>query len=366
MKIKANGVVFLIIVIAIIVLLTARKPVSTGSTGTNVVVQNRSGNPMENEGSNPAAKEIASPSGFINSQNFTIQGLIGRKVVLVDFWAYSCINCQREIPYLNAWYSKYAGSGLEIVGVHTPEFAFETERKNVEDAVQKFGIRYPVVMDNAYGTWNAYGNQYWPMIYLIDINGYIVYEHAGEGNYQETELELQKLLAARNSALNGTATIPSGTIMPQTYTPGDSVSPETYFGSNRNSLLAEGVPFKSGPQTLQKPANPGAGLLYLGGGWDIEAEYAQSVFDASITYKFHAAKAYIVADSSNPANVSILLDGKPLLANRGTDVSIGTNGSYATISKPGLYGIFDSQSAGDHVLELDFPPQVRAYTFTFG
>ena len=130
----------------------------------------------------PMAKEFVDPTGFINSAPFTLSSLVGKKVVLIDFWTYSCINCVRTIPYLNAWYAKYKNEGLEIVGVHTPEFDFEKDYSNVAAAVQQLGIQYPVVLDSNMGTWDAYQNIYWPADYLIDIDGFIPYTSVGEGD----------------------------------------------------------------------------------------------------------------------------------------------------------------------------------------
>src|SRR3989344_3502091 len=143
----------------------------------------------------PRARDLVSPEGYINTDNITLAELVGKKVILVDFWTYSCINCQRTQPYLNAWYEKYRAAGLEIIGVHTPEFEFEKNYENVKRAVEKAGIKYPVVQDNDYATWQAYGNRYWPRKYLIDIDGYIVYDHIGEGGYEETERKIQELLS---------------------------------------------------------------------------------------------------------------------------------------------------------------------------
>jgi len=140
------------------------------------------------------AQEISTPDGFVNTDSISIGELIGKKVILVDFWTYSCINCQRTTPYLNAWYEKYHDQGLEIIGLHTPEFEFEKDYNNVKAAVEKFGIKFPVVLDNDYSTWAAYRNQYWPRKYLIDIDGYIVYDHIGEGAYDETEAKIQEAL----------------------------------------------------------------------------------------------------------------------------------------------------------------------------
>jgi len=138
----------------------------------------------------PVARKIVQPAGFINTQDgesITVESLIGKKVILLDIWTYSCINCLRTLPYLTAWHEAYADQGLQIIGIHTPEFDFEKEIDNVQRAVEAGGIKYPVVLDNDRGTWNAYENSYWPRKYIIDIDGFIVYDHIGEGGYDETE-----------------------------------------------------------------------------------------------------------------------------------------------------------------------------------
>jgi thiol-disulfide isomerase/thioredoxin len=152
------------------------------------------------------APELTKIPGFINSEPITLADLRG-KVVLVDFWTYSCINCIRTIPYLNAWYEKYSDNGLVIVGVHTPEFEFEKDYNNVRAAVEKFGIRYPIAQDNEKETWKAYENRYWPRKYLIDPDGYIRYDHIGEGAYAETEKVIQSLLAERTEHIGANITI---------------------------------------------------------------------------------------------------------------------------------------------------------------
>lgn len=149
-------------------------------------------------GDQGAAPEFAGIDHWLNSPPLTMQDLRG-KVVLVDFWTYSCINCVNTLPYVKKWYDKYKDQGLVVVGVHTPEFPFEKSTANVEAALKRFGIRYPVAQDNAYGTWSAYRNQYWPATYLIDANGRIVYQHYGEGRYEETEAAIQRLLAERKA-----------------------------------------------------------------------------------------------------------------------------------------------------------------------
>ena len=147
------------------------------------------------------APDLSSVDGYINTDNLpiTISQYKGKKVVLLSIWTYSCINCQRTLPYLNSWYTKYEDKGLVIIGLHTPEFAFEKVQKNVEDAVKKYDINYPVVLDNDFSTWNAYENRYWPRKYLIDIDGFIVYDHAGEGDYDVTEKAIQQALLERNA-----------------------------------------------------------------------------------------------------------------------------------------------------------------------
>ena len=195
---SGRGFLLAIAVIAIagsIIFLEGQKPVQPTPASKQFPLQNAQtplvGNASAYElkkAKYPLAIELVAPQGYINlpqgKTNTTIGELAGKKVVLVDFWTYSCINCQRTIPYLNAWYEKYRGAGLEIIGVHTPEFEFEKDYVNVQAAVLKYGIRYPVVQDNDYATWTAYRNRYWPHKYLVDIDGFIVYDHIGEGGYE--------------------------------------------------------------------------------------------------------------------------------------------------------------------------------------
>lgn len=163
----------------------------------------------------PRALEISTPDGFINTDRIAVGDLLGKKVILLDFWTYSCINCQRTIPHLNAWYEKYRDQGLVIIGIHTPEFEFEKQYENVLAAVKKFGIAYPVVLDNNYSTWQAYKNRYWPRKYLIDIDGFVVYDHIGEGAYKETERKIQELLAERARVLGSGERISAAPASPE-------------------------------------------------------------------------------------------------------------------------------------------------------
>jgi cytochrome c biogenesis protein CcdA/thiol-disulfide isomerase/thioredoxin len=323
------------------------------------------------------APELTSINGYINTPGdkpITIGQYKNNDVVLIDFWTYSCINCQRTIPYLEAWYKKYSGDGLVIIGVSTPEFAFEHVYANVEAAVQQLGITYPVVLDNEYGTWNAFQNEYWPRDYLVDIDGYIVYDHAGEGDYDAAEAAIQKALIERASRLG----LPAPSFAATSTTPANNIaidfngvqSPETYFGSARNEYLGNGTQGQNGAQTLMLPAVSKVSLntLYLGGAWNFQDEYAQSQSaNAQITYEYDSKNVYFVTASGTgkPITIKLTLDGKPLDArDRGADVNAN---SEATISADRLYDLVQGQSYGAHVLQITIEnPGLQGYTFTFG
>lgn len=315
------------------------------------------------------APEITNPSGFVNTdgQPITFGQFKDKKVVLVDFWTYSCINCQRTLPYLKAWYDKYHDQGLEIVSIHTPEFGFEKVQANVEKAVKDDGLKYPVVLDNDYGTWNAFGNQFWPRKYLIDIDGYIVYDHAGEGAYDITEKAIQKALAERADIL-GVGATPTGIVAPKDVTVPDMNkvgSPETYFGSARNEYLGNGAPGISGLQTLILPGSTILNTLYLSGMWQFSPEFAENkAAGAKIVYKYKAKEVYFVASSIAGATVKILVDGKPVGSSAGADVS--TDGTMK-VKDNRLYKIIKGTDYDEHTLEIDVGSgMLQAYTFTFG
>ncbi len=358
-------IVALILIGAAILYLSQFTP-ATNYPGVPVAPGNRSAINAEKAKQYPYAKEIAKPSGFINTKNITIGSLVGKEVVLVDFWTYSCINCQRTIPYLNAWYARYHDLGLEIIGVHTPEFLFEHDTGNVQAAVGKFGIRYPVVLDNDYATWSSYNNHYWPADYLIDIDGFIVYQHYGEGDYAATEQEIQQLLRERADALGLKIAIPNTTTVPEGAVAVDFSrigSPETYFGSNRNQELGNGPQLKPGLRTFTFPENITVNTLYLDGVWNITGEYAECAGKCGIRYRYDAKNVYLVANADRPVAVTVMLDGEPPGATAGQDVQAGT----ATIQEDRLYGLVSGSDYGVHTLELRIKePGLRAYTFTFG
>jgi cytochrome c biogenesis protein CcdA/thiol-disulfide isomerase/thioredoxin len=324
----------------------------------------------------PKAPEITSPDGYVNTSGnpITIGEFKGKKVVLIDFWTYSCINCQRTIPYLKAWDEKYRDQGLQIIGLHTPEFAFERVQANVEKAVRDFGLKYPSVLDNAYGTWNAFGNSYWPRKYLIDIDGYIVYDHIGEGGYAETEKAIQAALAERADRLGGA--MPSKDIA----APGGVVavnhtavgSPETYFGAWRNENFGNGTPGQTGSKMFTYTGNAEPNAFYLDGSWNVQSEFAQTALNetARLIYNYQAKNVYLVAGSShkNIIEVEVQRDGKPLeKANAGIDVIFKDGKSYLQIGANTLYHVVGDTDYGQHIVEfITNSPGFQIYTFTFG
>jgi thiol-disulfide isomerase/thioredoxin len=302
------------------------------------------------------AKEITTPNAFINTDPVTIQELIGKKVILVDFWTYSCINCQRTLPYLNAWHEKYANEGLVIIGVHTPEFKFEEDLGNVQAAVDKFNIKYPVVLDNDYSTWQGYKNRYWPRKYLIDIDGFIVYDHIGEGAYEQTEVKIQELLQER-ARLFGEKSVTPSIANPkeaEEVNVGERRSPEIYFGAARNERFANGVQGMIGAQKIEVPKEVNEDLLYLDGTWYIDEEFAQSKSEnARIIFPYRAQKVFFVAGAKEPTTIRVFKDGE--LVNE-LEVQDST-----------LYRLIEDKKTEEHLLEIEIvEPGLNAFTFTFG
>lgn len=312
----------------------------------------------------PKAPELVAPDGYLNTGPITIGEFKGKKVVLIDFWTYSCINCQRTTPFLNSWYDKYEDDGLVIIGVHTPEFAFEQLPENVKAAIAKEGIRYPIVLDNQYQTWNAFKNQYWPRKYLIDIDGYIVYDHAGEGDYAGAEKAIQKALAERMMRLGMEGVIDSSTVaVPEVKV--ETKSRETYFGWARNEFLANGTKYTKGEQEFSKPSSMTPNRLYLAGTWNFDKEYAENTTaDARIFYTYTAKRVFFVASAEEGTTITVLRDGVPVSLERGEDVD--ANGK-VLIQESGLYDLIEEESAGTHTIEIQVEGTgLKAFTFTFG
>lgn len=308
------------------------------------------------EGVYVRAPELVAPHGYINTagEPITLEELRG-KVVLLDIWTYSCINCQRTLPYLRAWHEAYADEGLVIVGVHTPEFAFEKDIKNVQKAVEEFGLRYPVVLDNEYATWNAYGNNFWPRKYLIDIDGYIVYDHIGEGAYEETEEAIRRALKEK-ALREGVAlddmqsSSPKGVVE---VSRGGVQSPEVYFGAWRNDLLGNGKKRTEGVFSFIAPEKPLKNTLYFGGAWRIADEYAVSTGEGSVVFKYEAKNVYFVGSGALPVDVGVYVDGVFLKNIR--------------VDEHRLYDAVLGDAYGEHTVELRVEGEgFEIYTFTFG
>jgi cytochrome c biogenesis protein CcdA/thiol-disulfide isomerase/thioredoxin len=286
----------------------------------------------------------------------TLRQLRGR-VVLVDFWTYSCINCIRTLPYLEAWDKRYRKDGLTIVGVHTPEFPFEREAGNVEAAIAEDGIRYPVVQDNEQQTWSAYGNQYWPAEYFIDAKGNVRYVHFGEGEYGEKEQVIRQLLAEAGDRV-GRGTSGAHGIEPSA----GVTTPETYLGVARaerftNAELSPGLHDFSAPPRV--PPNEWA----YRGPWRVEFHSATAA-GGSLELDFGARRVYLVLGTVNgaPRRVKVTLDGKPIGAAAGADV----HGGYVTVRSQRLYELVDLPRVGHHLLRLEPESGVMGYAFTFG
>jgi cytochrome c biogenesis protein CcdA/thiol-disulfide isomerase/thioredoxin len=290
----------------------------------------------------------------------TLAGLEAEdRVVLIDFWTYTCINCIRTLPYLRAWDGEYRDRGLTVIGVHTPEFAFERETPNVEGAIDEYGLSYPVVQDNERGTWDAFANQYWPAKYLIDADGHVRYAHFGEGAYQETESAIRGLLAEAGAGRLGSGV---GRRDAESADPGVR-TPETYLGWERAQGFAQ--PPRPGSFTYSAPPQePPTNGFALDGRWRVDRESATAVSEASVRLGFRARRVFLVLGAGGGrGRVEVLLDGERVrAAAAGPDVE----GGAATITGQRLYRLIELPRAGAHTLELRFAPGVSGYAFTFG
>ncbi len=318
------------------------------------------------------APEFTDIAEWLNSPPLTLASLRG-KVVVVDFWDYSCINCIRTVPYLKQWNAKYASSGLVIVGVHSPEFEFEKATDNVRQAAAKAGMTWPLALDNDFATWRAYGNQYWPHKYLIDKDGRLRYDHIGEGGYAETEQRIRGLLGEAGHDLSAIA--PGE---PDAATSNARITREVYAGYERaiggylgNFQAAQ----RDQPADFTDPGTSQDGQFFLQGAWQINAENAQHArqtqnFEDYVTISYTAASVNAVLRSQGPAlTVQVTLDGKPVpIADRGVDILMDPAGqTYLMVDAPRLYYVLSSKTVGVHKLKLAVSSSdFLFYTFTFG
>ena len=287
----------------------------------------------------------------------TLAQLRGR-VVLIDFWTYSCVNCLRTLPYLKAWDARYRAQGLTIVGVHSPEFAFEKDAGNVADAIRREGIRYPVVQDNELATWDAYGNQYWPAHYFVDARGHVRYAHFGEGDYAHGEQVIRTLLADAGRRVGAARADARGTVASLGVT-----TPESYLGAGRAQRFANGAILPGGQDFGAAPDPAQDGLAY-GGVWEIGREHATAGLGAALQLRFGARRVFLVLGSPGaPRRMRVLLDGRPIPdALAGRDV----HGGVATIGMQRLYDLVNLPRVGRHLLRLEPEQGIEGYAFTFG
>ncbi len=328
---------------------TVRKQLNhlTGTSPTQLTKCNPNATTLVNCGAAPAFTRITAWLNTPGGRPLSLRALRG-KVVLVDFWTYSCINCQRTLPHVEAWYRKYAKDGFVVVGVHTPEFAFEHVVSNVRAQSAALGVRYPVAVDDDYGTWDAYHNQYWPADYLIDATGAVRHVHFGEGDYAGTEHLIRELLTAAHPGMK----LAGDTQLPDT-TPTGQMSPETYLGYERlQYLVPVGSVARDAPATYHFPASLPLGGFALSGTWTDHAQEATAGANAKLELAFLAHKVYLVIGGRGTLAVS--LDGQHIATIHVTGV-------------PRLYTLYDAGSRETSgKLQLRASPGVQAYDFTFG
>ncbi len=307
----------------------------------------------------PLAPEIISEGQWFNLpdgvEELTLEGLRGR-VVLVDFWTYSCINCIRTLPYLRDWYNSYKDEGFVIFGVHTPEFEFEKDPDNLATAIADFGLTYPIVQDNNFRTWRAYNNRYWPAKYLIDKDGRVRYTHFGEGAYDETEEMIQSLLKESGKEISNPVNNPVYTNSPKT--------PETYLGYGRIDRFASPETTKKNQiSTYSLPSLLPLHSFALNGKWTIKDEYSVAEKGSTLVLSYESKKVFLVMNPTiDTARVRILLDGE--IHTTGEDVD--ENG-FVAITRDQLYELVSLTKTGKHTLEIEFlEGNVEIYAFTFG
>ena len=303
----------------------------------------------------PTAPELIPGGAWFNSDPLTLERLKG-KVVIIDFWTYSCINCQRTMPYLRDWNEKYKDKGLVIIGVHSPEFEFEKSEKNVAQAIKDFRLTYPIVQDNDFATWRAYNNRYWPAKYIIDREVYIRYTHFGEGAYDETEKVIQDLLKETG------ATDVSNEINNPTYQI-QSKTHEIYLGFSRIDGFSSPEQIKQNAlSTYTSPTNLGANQVAYEGNWIVSDEYANPQKGAKLHLNFESKEVFLVMRTKGaPAKVKVFVDGKAQYF--GVDNVDGT----VTVNKDTLYKLINLPTPGRHLLRLEFEDSnMEIFAFTFG
>ena len=312
------------------------------------------------------APDLVGIAGYINTSPEELKAAMKDKVILYDIWTYSCINCIRTLPYITAWDEKYADKGLLIIGIHSPEFEFEKDINNVKTAVENYGIKYPVVLDNDMKTWKAFENRYWPRKYIADSEGYIRYDHIGEGGYAETEKVIQQLLDERSQLLGLNVAAAQSLVDLEEHKFSASQTPELYFGYKfafgRNQLgNSEG--FKPDQMvTYSIPNKLQEDYFYLEGQWQNFEDRMKLVSEnGKIALPYFAKSVNIVA--AGQSELQILLDGNPI---RPEDAGTDVQGGLVHVSDERLYNIISTKEAASHTLTIIAKPGFEIYTFTFG
>jgi cytochrome c biogenesis protein CcdA/thiol-disulfide isomerase/thioredoxin len=324
------------------------------------------GSSLPAEGQMPS---LAGATAWLNSPPLLPQALRG-KVVLIDFWTYSCINCLRSLPYTRAWAEKYKDHGLVVIGVHAPEFAFEKDIANVRRATRDLGVTYPVAIDDNLAIWRAFDNRYWPAHYFIDAQGRIRAHHFGEGSYDESERIIQTLLREA-----GYTNVPTGIVNPNATGAekasgrSDVASPETYIGYARAENFSSGPIRQDTPFSYALPSQSALNQWSLGGRWTIGRQMAVlNAAPGKITFRFHARDLHLVlgsADGKTPIRFRVTLDGAPPGNAHGVDSNSAGDGR---VTEQRLYQLIrQSGPIADHTFTIEFlDPGVQAYAFTFG
>ena len=321
----------------------------------------------------PIEGELPSLGGateWLNSQPLTADGLRG-KVVLVDFWTYTCINWLRQLPYVRAWAEKYRDQGLVVIGVHTPEFAFERNLDNVRQAAKDMRVDYPVAIDSDHAIWRAFNNQYWPALYFVDAQGYIRHHHFGEGEYEQSEVVIQQLLAEAGIGGNGHELVSVDARGVEAGADWDSLrSPENYLGYERTANFAspDGAAFDQ-PRVYDAPARLRFNHWALLGDWTVKRRaIVLNEANGRIAYRFHARDLHLVmgpAARGTSVRFRVFIDGRPPGAAHGIDVDEQGNG---TVAEQRLYQLIrQPKPIADRQFEIEFLASgVEAFAFTFG
>jgi len=341
----ALATVALAIVAAVLFTVVQNPPPAATASGT--------GGQVLPVGERHEAPDFTGIDGWLNTAALTLADLRG-KVVLIDFWTFSCVNCVRTIPHLKVLYDDYRAHGFVIVGVHSPEFDFEKVPANVAAAVARLGVTWPVAIDSEMATWNAYQNQFWPAEYLLDQEGRVAYKSFGEGDYAQTDAAVARLLDVRTAAL------PSSTPVP------DNTTPELYAGSERGQLAdneAYGSPGR--PQAYPDPGPPQSqDAIQVTGTWTDQGQYLQADTTGHVRLNFTADSVYIVAGTPGATlSVSVKLDGKAVAA--AMSGSALTDSGF-TVTRQDLLQLLAGVPSGYHLIDLTVPAGFRIYTFTFG